>query len=488
MRFSFWLKGLLTQTADAVGWTIKSGAQSMNRSLATCVAALLVGYSLAGCSTTTGPKTAASAAATATKPNTSAASMAASMDTQIRDAQNLRAKGDYAGATQILSQLMLVAPDNSRVVGEYGKNLVLQGRSKESLDFLKRGVQLQPGDWTLYSATGVAYDQMGDYANAKLAYQQALAIKPGDAGVLNNFALSRMQAKDLSGARQLMTQASATGGSDPKIARNIALLTSLEPTPPIAPATAKPAPAQQQAAAKPATDRQAPPKSLGPNVVVQQVPKDPLAGPVKQAASAPHKPAQDTAEAKQPAAAATTTKTADAAPHKLVPDTSEAKKPAAAALRTTDTAAIGKPVAADAKKPVAVPTATKTADTTTGKPVAAGMRRQPARRLHLLRPTSTKTADAAASKSTVTDTKKPAVTTATKTADAAPHKLIPDTSDVKKPTAAAPKAADTATGKPAQVATDAKKPAPKAADAASAKPAPASNPPTLRMTADAATP
>ena len=222
----------MTQTTDAVGWTIKSGAQSMNRSLATFVAALLLGTSLAGCSTTTGPSTAASASGgstTAPKPNTSAASMAASMDVQIRDAQNLRAKGDYAGATKILSQLMLVAPDNARVVGEYGKNLVQQGRSKEALDFLKRGVQLQPGDWTLYSATGIAYDQMGDYANAKLAYQQALAIKPGDAGVLNNFALSRMQAKDLSGARQLMTQASATGASDPKIARNIALLQAWSP-------------------------------------------------------------------------------------------------------------------------------------------------------------------------------------------------------------------------------------------------------------------
>ena len=67
-----------------------------------------------------------------------------------------------------------------------------------------------------------AYDQNGDYPNAKAAYQQALAMKPGDAGVLNNFALSRMQAGDLSGARQLMTQAQITGGGDPKIARNVA--------------------------------------------------------------------------------------------------------------------------------------------------------------------------------------------------------------------------------------------------------------------------
>jgi Flp pilus assembly protein TadD len=366
-----------------------SGAQSMNRSLAKLAAALLVGSSLAGCSTVDGARTSKAVpdkSAAAAKPNTSARSMAASMDIQIRDAQNLRAKGDYAGATQILSQLMLVAPDNAAVVGEYGKNLVQQGRSKEALDFLKRGVQLQPGDWTLYSATGVAYDQTGDYANAKLAYQQALAIKPGDAGVLNNYALSRMQAKDLSGARQLMTQASATGGSDPKIARNIALLASLASTPtaapitakPTAPVAAKPAPTRE-ATANPTGYHQAPAKSLGPNVVIQAVPKDPLAGPVKQAT---------------------------AAPRKLVPDTSNVTKPAVAAAPKAANTAASKPAVVDAKKPVAIPTVTKTADTAASKPAVA----------------------------------------------------------------------------------DAKKPAPKAADAPTAKPAPASNTPSLRMTADAATP
>ncbi len=157
--------------------------------------------------------------------------MAADLDGQIANAQALRAQGDYPGATKILGQLMLIAPDNARVVGEYGKNLVQQGRAKEALDFLKRAVELSPSDWSLYSASGVAYDQNGQYAAAKVAYQQALTLRPGNAAVLNNFALSRMQAGDLSGARQLLAQAQAAGGADPKIASNVALLASLSPTP-----------------------------------------------------------------------------------------------------------------------------------------------------------------------------------------------------------------------------------------------------------------
>lgn len=302
----------------------------MNRTLAKLATALLLGSALTGCSTFDGaqrPSPASDKSAEA-RPNTSPRSMAASVDVQIQNAQALRGKGDYPGATQILSQLMLVAPDNPRVVGEYGKNLVQQGRSKEALDFLRRAAQLQPSDWTIYSALGVAYDQTGDYGNAKSAYQQALALKPGDAGVLNNFALSRMQANDLASARQLMERASAgTGASDPKIAQNAALLASLAPT--STPATPVKSAPVQQTNAKAVTTHQAPPVSLGANVVAQPVPKDPLAGPVKQANGAPRKLTPDTVAAKKPAAApAKAPSIAPSAPHKVAQSEPAKKKPA----------------------------------------------------------------------------------------------------------------------------------------------------------------
>ena len=36
----------------------------------------------------------------------------------------------------------------ARVVGEYGKLLVQQGRSSDAVQFLSRAVQLAPSDWT----------------------------------------------------------------------------------------------------------------------------------------------------------------------------------------------------------------------------------------------------------------------------------------------------------------------------------------------------
>jgi hypothetical protein len=108
----------------------------------------------------------------------------------------------------------------------------------------------------------VSYDQLGDSANAKMAYDHALALKPGDAGVLNNYALSRMLAKDPEGAQLLIAQAqaAAAGKPDEKIARNVELINGMAPKAadlakdarPVAVASAKKLPAPQIVAPAPA--------------------------------------------------------------------------------------------------------------------------------------------------------------------------------------------------------------------------------------------
>src|SRR5882672_6191573 len=145
---------------------------------------------------------------------------AVNLDDSIRQAQMLRLAGSYPEAIKHLSQLMMVASDDGRVISEYGKTLTAMGRASDAVGFLTRAQQLQPGDWTIYSAMGVAYDQIGDQKNAQIAYEQALAIKPGEPSVLNNYALSRMLAKDPEAARKLAARAESAGGaSDAKIAR-----------------------------------------------------------------------------------------------------------------------------------------------------------------------------------------------------------------------------------------------------------------------------
>jgi Flp pilus assembly protein TadD len=215
----------------------------MQRTLFRVAALALSASALSACSMMAGGDKVAAAAPRPAE--TSAAAIAADVTSVIHQAQALRAKGDLDGEMHIISQLMLAQPDDARVVGEYGKLLVQQGRSNDAVAFLHRAVELAPSDWTFYSALGVAYDQLADPANAKLAYERALALKPGEAAILNNYGMSRMLAGDPNGARALMLQAKASGSTDPKIESNLALLESTAP--------AKPAPAPVTASIAPAT-------------------------------------------------------------------------------------------------------------------------------------------------------------------------------------------------------------------------------------------
>jgi|GEM_PF-618583 len=156
---------------------------------------------------------------------------AAQIERAYKDAVEQRLEGDLRGAATTLGQLVLVAPDNPRILGEYGKVLVAQGRADDALAFLRRSAQIQPNDWTVYSAMGVAFDQKANYKSAKIAYDRALTLKPGEPSILSNAGVSRMLAGDLDDAEQMLVQASVVG-KDPKIAKNLALVRSLKASAP----------------------------------------------------------------------------------------------------------------------------------------------------------------------------------------------------------------------------------------------------------------
>ncbi len=205
---------------------------------------------------------------------TLAKTLAANLDMEIEKAKTQRALGDNTGAAHALAQIMLVAPDDVRVVSEYGKVLVSLGRSDDAVAFLKRALQLSPNDWTLYSAIGAAFDQKADFESARTAYQRGLELKPGGAALLNNYAMSRMLAGDLPGAQALIAQAQAAG-NDPKIAHNAALMTNLRgPRAETAhPVVASTVPAAQTPSAKPAAVAPKPTAALAPKPVAALAPK-----------------------------------------------------------------------------------------------------------------------------------------------------------------------------------------------------------------------
>ena len=222
----------------------------------------------------------------------STANLPTSLDGEIKRAHELRLQGNYKEAAHSLAQIMLVAPDDVRVIGEYGKVLVQQGYAKNAIALLSHAVQMSANDWTLYSALGVAYDQVDDHIDARKAYDRALAIRPGEPSVLNNYAVSRMLTGDYDGAAQTLGQLQANGASDPKIAANLARADDLGSSKVVAtstPASSAPAANRKTAPVEVANAAPVPmaPKPAAARVVMEKVPFDPLAGPVGRATHAP---------------------------------------------------------------------------------------------------------------------------------------------------------------------------------------------------------
>ena len=337
-------------------------------SKATAFAPPLIAF-LLGCSALSAPAQAGwfdsdskPAAPVPKKDDKPAPAPAVTLDDSIREAQMLRLAGNYKEALNHLSQLMLVATDDATVISEYGKTLVSMGRADEAEKFLTRAQELQSNDWTIYSALGVANDEIGNQKDAQASYERALALRPDEPSVLNNYALSRMLAKDPFMARKLADRAETANAAakDEEITRNIAMIRSMAPEAganvaanSAAPGTIVPAVTAPLTHATVTTAPLAPVKaetaSAAPRgVVMQPVPVDPLAGPVgPRTAVATHEPRS--LQSKVPAEAAVNLAVKADAPKADLPKADLAK--AAQAARPVPAPAKPQAIATVANKP-----------------------------------------------------------------------------------------------------------------------------------------
>jgi len=193
-------------------------------------------------------------------------------------AQTQREAGDLVAATATLSQLVLIAPDDPRVLAEYGKTLIDKGEINDALAFLQRAIELDGLSWTYHSAQGVAFSQSRDYRSASIAFSRALALSPDQPAVLNNFALSQMQAGNLEQAEMLLVRATANGAASPRIAQNLAMVRELRAAQaPLPPAESAPAQVPSQMAQA----------DLAVEVAAVAAPPMPAPAPVEMASMAP---------------------------------------------------------------------------------------------------------------------------------------------------------------------------------------------------------
>jgi Flp pilus assembly protein TadD len=152
-------------------------------------------------------------------------------------ARTQRESGNFNGAIATLSQLVLIAPDDPRVLGEYGKTLIDKGESTDALAFLQRAIELDGDEWSFYSAQGVAHAQIREYRAAEVSFNRALMLRPDEPTVLNNYAMAHLQAGNIDRAEALLMRAEMSGGAFPQIGQNLALVRQMKAERRAAPAT-----------------------------------------------------------------------------------------------------------------------------------------------------------------------------------------------------------------------------------------------------------
>ncbi len=150
----------------------------------------------------------------------------ANPETAVKFAAALRAIGSTDEAADVMQKAVNRFPGHAGVNLEYGKALLESDRAFEAVRYLETAAQANPNDWRALSAYGVAFDQIGEHAQARRIYDRALAMAPGQKSVLNNKALSYALEGDLGKARALLRQALA-GGGDARMRQNLALVLAI---------------------------------------------------------------------------------------------------------------------------------------------------------------------------------------------------------------------------------------------------------------------
>jgi Flp pilus assembly protein TadD len=140
----------------------------------------------------------------------------------------LRASGQTAQATAILQTAVLTHPKDLEMLGLYGRALADGGKLKEAQDVLQRAHVPERPDWRILSVQGAVSDQLGEHDAARLYYEAALKIVPGEPSVLSNLGLSLALTKRLTEAEEVLRQAAAHPQADQRVRQNLVLALGLQ--------------------------------------------------------------------------------------------------------------------------------------------------------------------------------------------------------------------------------------------------------------------
>jgi len=92
-------------------------------------------------------------------------------------------------AAAVASPAFAATRPTARQEREFGVRMAEQGLWREARFRFERAIELQPGDAKSLNNLAVALEHLGDFAAAKETYQKAIALRPKDDLIQQNYDL-----------------------------------------------------------------------------------------------------------------------------------------------------------------------------------------------------------------------------------------------------------------------------------------------------------
>jgi Flp pilus assembly protein TadD len=145
-------------------------------------------------------------------------------------AQSLDQLSQKQSQIEVLRSTASQTRGNAMAQSQLGRAQMLAGDMVGASETLSRAAELNPRDVQVLSALGATLDQQTKHSEAREKYQQALAVAPGDMGIVNNMAMSYALQGKLPEAEQLLRKAMSHPNSKmvPRIRQNLALVIGLQ--------------------------------------------------------------------------------------------------------------------------------------------------------------------------------------------------------------------------------------------------------------------
>ncbi|MEZ6000341.1 hypothetical protein [Hyphomonas sp.] len=153
---------------------------------------------------------------------------AENLDNALTFAEALRGIGSTERAVEVLSEVLVIYPNEPRILMPLGRALAANGNQLGAARAFEQVAVANPDRAEAWAALGTAMDQLENHQGAQVAYEKALAIEPGRASTLANYGLSLALTGDLAGAEAKLRQAAALAPADVRVRENLALVLGLQ--------------------------------------------------------------------------------------------------------------------------------------------------------------------------------------------------------------------------------------------------------------------